>query len=112
MALTLKVPPPADRQLTESKWEAAEDSLRGNASRQAYTILATPTNVYTVVREADGSLTRVRTKSCEEPNVDMAPSPCARGLWDLLAGASEDAASEGVRSLRKEADCLAPGING
>lgn len=112
MALTLKVPPPAERQLTESKWDAAEQSLREDTSLEAYTILATPSHVYTVVRETDGSLSRVRTKSQEETNVDLAPSPCASGLRHLLAGAPKDGApAEGLRSVCEEAECLTDGIN-
>jgi hypothetical protein len=110
MALTLKVPPPADRQLTESKWEVAEQSLRDDITSRACTILTTPDHVYTLIREPDGSLSRVRTKSQEEPNVDVAPSPCAGGGRDVLVGAPKDAAGETLRSLRKEADCLADGL--
>jgi hypothetical protein len=110
MALTLKAPPPADRQLTESKWEVAEQALRENASCHACTILTTPQHAYTLVREPDGSLTRHRTKSQEEPNVDVAPSPCAGGGRDVLVGAPKDAAGETLRSLREDPDCLADGL--
>lgn len=71
MALTLKVPAPAERQLTESKWDAAEDFLRLQSSAPLCTILETPNHAYTVVRETDGSFSRVRTKSQEDTNLDV-----------------------------------------
>ena len=92
MSLTLKVPPPAVRQLTESKWEVAEESLREDPERQSADALLTPKHVYTLHRAPDGSLTRTRTKSREEPNVDLDSPPCARCLLPVLVGSSPDPA--------------------
>ena len=92
MSLTLKVPPPADRQLTESKWEAAEEVLREDPERQSADALLTPKHVYSLRRTPDGSLTRTRTKSREEPNVDLDSPPCARCLLPLLVGSAPDPA--------------------
>lgn len=75
MALSIKVPPPLERQVTETKWIVAEGSLRATPSLETFAALLTPTHVYAVVREPDGSLSRTRTKSREEPNVDLDPSP-------------------------------------
>ena len=95
LELTLKTPPPAERQLTETKWDAAEQSLRDDPSRQSSNALATPHHVYMVVRNPDGSLTRTRTKSHEETNVDLVASPCPGGRPDLLVRNPTDA----VRSV-------------
>ena len=92
MALTLKVPPPAERQLTESKWEAAEQSLRENPHQQSAEALLTPKHVYTLHRSPDGALTRTRTKSREEPNVDVASPLGAGGVHPLLVGDATDPA--------------------
>ena len=94
MALTLKVPAPAERQLTESKWDAAEDFLRTQTSLPMCTILETPNHVYTVVRETDGSFSRVRTKSQEEtnPDVDLASPVGTRRLLPVLVGNAPDTA--------------------
>ena len=90
MALTLKVPPPADRQLTESKWEVAETTLRTNPAQQSAEALLTPRHRYTLHRASDGSLTRTRTKSQEETNVDLASPSRARGVHPVLVGNSPD----------------------
>lgn len=91
MSLTLKVPPPVDRQLTESKWEVAEETLRANPTQTSAEALLTPNHVYTLHRSPDGALTRARTKSREETNVDMASPPGARGVRPLLVGNAADA---------------------
>ena len=84
MALTLNTPLPLERQVTETKWDAAEGSLRASPSLETSTALLTATHVYAIVREPDGSLTRTRTKSREEPNVDLAPSPRVGGVPGVL----------------------------
>ncbi len=86
MALTLKVPPRVERQLTEAKWDAAEETLRRHPARVQEIVLTTPTHVYTVERTAEGTLERTRTKSQEEPNVALDPSPRDRGVLALLVG--------------------------
>jgi hypothetical protein len=88
MALTLKTPPPAERQLTETKWDAAEQTLHDDPSRQSVDVLLTPRHIYTVVRASDGTLTRVRTKSQEETNVDLAASPGPGGVRPVLVGSA------------------------
>ena len=92
MALTLNVPPPAERQLTESKWEVAEQSLRENPHQQSAEALLTPKHVYILRRSPDGALTRTRTKSQEETNVDVASPLGAGGVRPLLVGNAADAA--------------------
>ena len=92
MALTIKVPPPLERQVTETKWTVAEGSLRATPALETSTALLTPRHIYAVVRAPDGSLSRTRTKSHEEPNVDLAPSPrpcCVPGV--LVDNASHGA---------------------
>jgi hypothetical protein len=94
-SLTLKVPLPAERQVTESKWDAAQQCLAANPEVDAQDALLTPRHVYTVVREPDGTFTRTRTKSREGINVGLASSPCARDLHPVSVGDSlhDDAAS-------------------
>jgi hypothetical protein len=84
MALTLKVPPPAERQLTETKWDAAEERLRVTPALQTSDALLTPQHVYRVVREPSGTFSRVRTKSQEETNVDLVASPRPGHLRHVL----------------------------
>jgi len=93
-SLTLKVPPMLERQLTECKWDAAQQSLAANPKVDAQDALLTPRHVYTVVREPDGTFTRTRTKSREGINVGLASSPCAGDLHSLPVGDSlhDDAA--------------------
>ena len=94
-SLTLKLPLTLERQLTECKWEAAQQSLTANPEAETHDALLTPRHVYTVVREPDGTFTRTRTKSREGINVDLAPSPRARDLLPVPVGDSlhDDAAS-------------------
>lgn len=92
MALTLKAPPPLERQLTEAKWDAAEASLRTNPDATQEDALLTPKHVYSVVRTPEGTFERVRTKSREDTNVDVAALARARGVHSLLA-APDDAPS-------------------
>ena len=75
-SLTLKIPRPVERQLTECKWEAAQQSLTANPDTDIQTALLTPKHVYAVVRDPDGTFTRTRTKSREGINVALASSPC------------------------------------
>ena len=93
MALTLNVPPPLERQLTESKWDAAEASLRTNPDATQEDALLTPKHVYSVVRTPEGTFERVRTKSREDTNVDVDALARARRVHSLLAAPSTDAAS-------------------
>jgi hypothetical protein len=93
MALTLNVPPPLERQLTESKWDAAEASLRTNPDATQEDALLTPKHVYSVVRTPEGTFERVRTKSREDTNVDVAALARSRGVHLVLASPSTDAAS-------------------
>lgn len=86
MALTLKVPRTLERQLTETKWDVAEETLRRHPERSQETVLTTPTHVYSVERAPDGTLERTRTKSQEEPNVDLVASPRTGGVLSLLVG--------------------------
>jgi hypothetical protein len=95
MALTLKAPPPIERQLTEAKWDAAEASLRTNPDATQEDALLTPKHVYSVVRTPEGTFERVRTKSREDTNVDVAALARARGVHSLLA-APDDAAPSGM----------------
>ena len=90
MALTLTIPIPVERQLTESKWDAAEQLLQVHPEIQSSTVLQTPTHVYTVVRTDDGAVSRVRTKSQEETNVDLASPLGSRGLLPVLVGSSSN----------------------
>ena len=92
MALTLKAPPPIERQLTEAKWDAAEASLRTNPDATQEDALLTPKHAYSVVRTPEGTFERVRTKSREDTNVDVAALARARGVHSLLA-APDDAPS-------------------
>lgn len=98
MALTLKVPTPAERQLTESKWESGEEALRIHPVRTVHTVLETPNHVYTVVRETDGSFSRVRTKSQEETNsdVDLASPLGTRRVLSVLVGSAPDTTGTGM----------------
>lgn len=106
MALTLTIPPPAERQLTEAKWEAAESSLRANPSLETSEALLTPQHIYAVVRTTDGTFCRIRTKSHEETNVDLDCSPRSCDLRDVLVGAPKEPSSAVVRSLCEEEDSL------
>lgn len=92
MALTLKVPPPAERQLTESKWEVAEQTLREDPHRQSADAFLTPNHIYTLHRTPDGALTRIRTKSQEETNVDVASPLSTGGVRPVLVGNTTNAA--------------------
>jgi hypothetical protein len=85
MALTLKVPPPLERQLTEAKWDAAEASLRTNPDATQEDALLTPKHAYSVVRTPEGTFERVRTKSREDTNVDVDALARARRVHSLLA---------------------------
>jgi hypothetical protein len=98
MALTLKVPPPAERQLTEAKWDVAEATLRRNPTLQTSNAHLSPKHVYSVVREEDGTFSRVRTKSQEETNqdVDLASPLGAGGVHRLLVGDAADATRAGM----------------
>jgi hypothetical protein len=93
-SLTLKLPHPLERQLTECKWDAAEQCLTANPETDIQTALLTPKHIYAVVRDPDGTFTRTRTKSREGINVALASSPCARDLLSLPVGDSlpDDAA--------------------
>jgi len=95
MALTLKAPPPLERQLTEAKWDAAEASLRTNPDATQEDALLTPKHVYSVIRTPEGTFERVRTKSREDTNVDVAALARARGVHSLLA-APDNAAPSGL----------------
>ena len=75
-SLTLKLPHPLERQLTECKWDAAEQCLTANPETDIQTALLTPKHIYAVVRDPDGTFTRTRTKSREGINVALASSPC------------------------------------
>jgi hypothetical protein len=93
MALTLKAPPPLERQLTEAKWDAAEASLRTNPDATQEDALLTPKHVYSVIRTPEGTFERVRTKSREDTNVDVdaLARPC--GVHCVLASSGTDAPS-------------------
>ena len=96
-SLTLRIPLPVERQVTESKWDAAQQSLTANPAAETEDALMTPGHVYTVVREPDGTFTRTRTKSREGINVDLASSPRARDLLPVSVGHSHhDAAAPGM----------------
>ena len=95
MALTLKAPPPVERQLTESKWDAAEASLRTNPEADEQEALLTPKHSYRVVRTPEGTFERVRTKSREDTNVDVDALARARRVHCLLA-APDDAPASGM----------------
>jgi hypothetical protein len=94
-SLTLKLPPVIERQLTECKWDAAQQSLTANPEAETQDALLTPRHVYTVVREPDGTFTRTRTKSREGINVGLASPPCAGDLLSVPVGDSlhDDTAS-------------------
>jgi hypothetical protein len=85
MALTLKTPPPLERQLTEAKWDAAEASLLNHPEATEQEALMTPTHSYRVVRTPEGTFARVRTKSREDTNVDVDALARARRVHSLLA---------------------------
>jgi len=87
-SLTLKLPRPLERQLTECKWDAAQQSLTANPEVDAQEALLTPRHVYTVVREPDGTFTRTRTKSREGINVGLASPPRAGDLHSVSVGHS------------------------
>jgi hypothetical protein len=93
MALTLNVPPPLERQLTESKWDAAEASLQMKPDATQEDALLTPKHVYSVVRTPEGTFARVRTKSREDTNVDVDALARARGVHCVLASSGTDAPS-------------------
>jgi hypothetical protein len=97
MALTLTCPNRAERQVTESKWDAAEQLLLSHPDVTQTTALQTPTHVYAVVRTPEGAVTRIRTKSQEETNPDVGlASPVGTGrVLDLLVGSS--VSSHGTR---------------
>jgi hypothetical protein len=88
MCESLRVPIPLERQLTESKWDSAQKVLEQSPTKESESVLMTPTHVYSVHRESDGTFTRVRTKSHEGTNVDLASSPRSRDLLCLLVGNS------------------------
>ena len=96
MALTLKAPPPAERQLTEAKWDAAEASLVNHPEATQQEALLTPKHSYSVVRTPEGTFERVRTKSREDTNVDVAALARARRVHSLLVGDSPDDPASGM----------------
>jgi hypothetical protein len=110
MALRLKVPPPLERQVTETKWDAAAETLRVNPDQETSTACLTPTHTYTVVRDADGTLSRVRTKSQEDTNVDLAPSPRSGGSVPVVVGDASEVAAALVRGLREEDSRVPPRV--
>ena len=93
MALTLNIPPPLERQLTESKWDAAEASLRTNPDATREDALLTPKHAYSVVRTPEGTFARVRIKSREDTNVDVVALARPRGVHCVLAPSGTDAPS-------------------
>ena len=93
MALTLNIPPPLERQLTESKWDAAEASLRTNPDATREDALLTPKHAYRVVRTPEGTFARVRIKSREDTNVDVDALARPRGVHCVLAPSGTDAPS-------------------
>jgi len=93
-SLRLKLPLPLERQVTECKWDAAQQCLTANPETDIQTALLTPKHIYAVVRDPDGTFTRTRTKSREGVNVDLASSPCPGDLLSVSVGDSlhDDAA--------------------